>query len=70
MKQIMISAECWSGTKGRTAVDAHPIANDKKNELCYGVFEVLKRYLRFSLILIINFYHVINKLIILISGPY
>jgi hypothetical protein len=35
-------------------------------EFCYGVSGVTERYLRFSLILIIDFYYVINKLIILV----
>jgi hypothetical protein len=38
-------------------------------EFCYGVSRVLRRYyLRFSLISTVNFYYVINKLIILILG--
>jgi hypothetical protein len=39
-----------------------------KYGLCYGVFGVTLRYLRFYLITTVNFYYIINKLIILISG--
>jgi hypothetical protein len=39
-------------------------------EFCYGIFRVTMRYLRFSLILIINFYYIINKIINLISDLY
>jgi hypothetical protein len=38
-------------------------------ELCYGIFEVPQvpqRYQIFSLISVVNFYYIINKLIILI----
>jgi hypothetical protein len=35
-------------------------------QLCYSVFGVSERYLKFSLILTVDFYYVINKLIILI----
>jgi hypothetical protein len=35
-------------------------------EFCYGIFEVPQRYLIFSLISVVNFYYIINKLIILI----
>jgi hypothetical protein len=41
-------------------------------KFCYGVFEILRdicRNLRFSLILAVNFYYVINKLIILVTDP-
>jgi hypothetical protein len=38
--------------------------------LCYGVSGVFERYLRFSLISIVDFYYVINKLIILVPDPY
>jgi hypothetical protein len=33
----------------------------REREFYYGVSEVLTMYLRFSLILVINFYYVINK---------
>jgi hypothetical protein len=39
-------------------------------EFCYGVFRVPERYLRFPLISAVDFYYVINKLIILISDPH
>jgi hypothetical protein len=35
-------------------------------EFCYGVSKVPQSYIRYHLILIINFYYVINKLIILV----
>jgi hypothetical protein len=35
-------------------------------EFCYGVFSLTRRYLSFTLISAINFYYVINKLIILV----
>jgi hypothetical protein len=34
---------------------------------CYSVSTILESYIRFLLISIINFYYVINKLIILVS---
>jgi hypothetical protein len=37
-----------------------------KKEFCYGIFEVPKRYVRFSLISTVDFYYIINKLKILI----
>jgi hypothetical protein len=43
---------------------------ERERELCYSVSEVLRRYLRFSLILAVNFYYIINKLIILIYDPH
>jgi hypothetical protein len=39
-------------------------------EFCYGVSEVPQRYQSFSLISIINFYYIINKLIILVSSSH
>jgi hypothetical protein len=42
-------------------------------EFFYGVFKVYERYLevpKVFLILAINFYYIINKLIILIFDPY
>jgi hypothetical protein len=35
-----------------------------------GYLRVIWRYLRFSLIIVVDFYYVINKLIILISDPH
>jgi hypothetical protein len=40
---------------------------ENKIEFCYDVSAIPRRYLKFSLILIINFNYVINKLIILTS---
>jgi hypothetical protein len=42
----------------------------KFKEFCYGVSVVSERYLRFSLISAIDFYYVINKLIILVPDPH
>jgi hypothetical protein len=39
-------------------------------EFYYGVSRVSERYLRFSLISTVDFYYIINKLIILIPDPY
>jgi hypothetical protein len=36
-------------------------------EFCYSVLGVFRRYLSFSLISVINFYYIINKLIILVA---
>jgi hypothetical protein len=42
----------------------------KFKESCYDVSVVPERYLRFSLISAIDFYYVINKLIILVPDPH
>jgi hypothetical protein len=39
-------------------------------EFCYGVSEVTERYIRLSLIIAVDFYYVINKIIILVSDPH
>jgi dolichyl-phosphate-mannose--protein O-mannosyl transferase len=39
-------------------------------DFCYGVSEVPDKYLRFPLISTINFYYIINKLIILVPDPH
>jgi hypothetical protein len=36
-------------------------------EFCYAISEVTYRHIRFSLISTVNFYYIINKLIILVS---
>jgi hypothetical protein len=41
-----------------------------KIEFCYGVSGLIGRYLKFFLISIINFYYVINKLIIMVSDQH
>jgi hypothetical protein len=43
-------------------------SEDKHNKFCYGVFGY--RYIRFLLISDINFYYIINKLIILVLVLY
>jgi hypothetical protein len=40
----------------------------KRKEFCYDVSGVFEGYLRFLLISAVNFYYIINKLIILIPG--
>jgi hypothetical protein len=39
-------------------------------EFCYGVSGVTERYLRSRLISAVDFYYVINKLIILVPDPH
>jgi hypothetical protein len=39
-------------------------------EFCYGVFSVTEKYLKFSLISTVDFYYVIDKLIILVPDPH
>jgi hypothetical protein len=41
-----------------------------EQEFCYGISEVPERYIRFLLISVINFYYVINKLIILVHDSH
>jgi hypothetical protein len=45
-------------------------ASIKKKEFRYDVSGVTERYLRFSLISAVDFYYVINKLIILVPDPH
>jgi hypothetical protein len=35
-----------------------------------SLFEISERYIRFSLISTVDFYYIINKLIILVSNPH
>jgi hypothetical protein len=42
------------------------LGGHNNKEFCYSVSEVSERYLRFFLILAVDFYYVINKLIILV----
>jgi hypothetical protein len=43
---------------------------DNFEGFCYGISKVTERYLRFSLISAVDFYYVINKLIILVHDQH
>jgi hypothetical protein len=58
-----------AGHIGLTWALREDLAHQDK-EFCYGVSRVPQRYLSFSLISAVNFYYVINKLIILIHVPH
>jgi hypothetical protein len=44
--------------------------SSKNLEFCYDISEITGRYLRFLLISVVDFYYVINKIIILVLGPH
>jgi hypothetical protein len=62
---------CRKRVRKEARLQAMPVQEPNCWEFCYGVFGVIKIYLKVSkvfLISIINFYYVINKLLILISN--